>query len=216
MNILNIELPDHLAELETITGVANEDLVRHWLDDLAGKFKLLRARALGSSWGDHEAWAKQCNLIVDALIDQLPEARKRWGEYRSTNVVIVPDHESIEEMKAGDARRRAEDYVQLPLQTGIRNAKIAAFLEGTIDEPHFAIPAGGRMRDAFKRQFEAVYWELIHGIYEIAEAIPEDDYANWCATVQGPREARINAQCKKLRQRLGMTWYIDDEAQAAE
>jgi hypothetical protein len=208
MIILSFTFPDELAELEKLTKVANEDLVRHWLDDLAGNYKLPRARALETSWSDDNAWHKQCNTIIDALIKQIPAARQRWGEHRAKGeaFIVTPGVESMEELKDGDQRWRAEQYVQLPLRTGIRNAKVAAFLETDLDAPHFVIPAGGRMREAFEHQVSRVYWELQHYLFDLAEAANAD--------IDEPRSARLTAQYNKLCRILGIP-NMDDDLNAA-
>jgi hypothetical protein len=218
MNVLGINLPDELAELETRTGVANEDLVRHWLDELAGKSRYLQARAFASAWSDHEAWAKQCKIILDAVVTQTPSAanewsiKNRWIEWLREGYCVTPDYDGgIDELKRGDVRRRAEDYVRFQELTGIRNAKVEAFLDSDLDVPHFAVPAGGRMRDAFKQQADAVYWDrtfYLHDLFEtvkhrMSEAEAQATWIKWGSEVLEPREAHLTAQYNKLARILG-------------
>jgi hypothetical protein len=44
MTILSLTFPDELAELEKLTEIPNQALVRHFLDDLAGNHDEARAK----------------------------------------------------------------------------------------------------------------------------------------------------------------------------
>jgi hypothetical protein len=197
MIILSLTFPDELAELEKLTKIPNQALVRHWLDELAGNYNEARAKFFEPACC-MTTWIKQCDLIINALRDQIPTAAEYWKDKRLT---VVPYVESMEEMEKHNQQLRADNRIHLPWLSTVPNEPIEEFLRSDADAIGFAVPEG-LARNALVRQIGAVKLEVSLAIVEGPAGV---DWDEWWAQVGQRQSDKADAQYRKLLHLLGCT-----------